>query len=948
MPGTLQILRSRQQRAKRHAGSHRLRTLAHVLAALFSFVAGMAVLGLALTFSNLATSLPPVQDLEGVFGPSGRETFRPARFYDRDEEHLLFEYLNPAAADRRWIYLDPTGPIDLPPYALQAMLIAQDEGFWSHPGYLPTQALSAISGYLLGTPIDWSSLTITEQLAQAQLAPLDVEGGNPGAVRVQVLLLASEITRRYPRQQILEWYLNSADFGQRAYGIDAAALTYFGKHASDLSLAESALLASIPGSPQANPVDAPEVATQNKLGVLRTMLLAGLISEKEADQAGAAQITLATQAQLLGNLAGFETYLTQRIERSFGRPLLGRSGLRIRTSLDWDLHQQAACTLESQINRLNGGEPGAVLPPQDGSNCLAAGLLTPVRPRDAGVDHAIEAGAVVITKPDTGELLSFLGQVSSPAPVAGLTSPFTALTAFAQGYSPASMLLDVSPIEAGSSSPGPAYQDHGPVRLRLALANQYQAALERLVDQVGVESVQRTLASFGFKDEPKELQTEDNRQMDTYLLDLANAYGVFANEGTLRGISVRDVSPGGHLEPVVVLMIEDGARRLIYQADPASQALVSAQLAYLMVDILSDEAARWPSVGKGSPLEVGRTAGVVASTSPGAGQAWTLGFTPEIVVGVMLQAQDELGTEALTALNGPAPVWHALIQYATRDLPPSAWNAPPGVSTLEVCDPSGLLPTPYCPSVVREVFLNGTEPTTADNLFQPFLVNRETGKLATLDTAPDLVEEQVFMVVPPGAEAWAEQSGIARPPEEYDTLRAGEIDPAVNIRTPGPFTFVRGVVRITGSAEAESMERFRVQYGRGLNPTSWVQVGEDETRPVGGGQLATWDTSGLSGLYTLQLVVVEDSGRLRTAAVQVTVDNEAPTAEITLPGPGQVIVGTVDDSLVLQADVADDVRGGPGGVLRRRPGGWDLDGCTLFARVESVPERRAHGGSRGV
>jgi hypothetical protein len=102
------------------------------------------------------------------------------------------------------------------------------------------------------------------------------------------------------------------------------------------------------------------------------------------------------------------------------------------------------------------------------------------------------------------------------------------------------------------------------------------------------------------------------------------------------------------------------------------------------------------------------------------------------------------------------------------------------------------------------------------------------------------------------------------------------------------------------------MERFRVQYGRGLNPTSWVQVGEDATRPVRGGLLATWDTSGLSGLYTLQLVVVEDSGRLRTAAVQVTVDNETPTAEVTLPRPGQVIVGTLDDSIVLQADVADE------------------------------------------
>jgi len=875
---------------------------------LISFLAGLAVLGLALTFANLAAALPPVHDLERSFGPSGREAFRPVRFYDRDQGQLLFEWLHPSASSRRWIYLDPEGPIDLPSYSLQAILIAQDQGFWSHPGYLPAQALAAITDYLFGSQGDAANMTITERLAQAQLAPLYSGGENPGAARVQTVLLAAEITRRYPREQILEWYLNSADFGNQAYGIDAAALVYFDKHASDLTLAESTMLASIPLAPELNPVDQPDAATQIQTDVLEAMAAAGLISHLEARRASEAQLVFASPAEAaVTSLDSFEAYITQYIEGSFGRSLLGRSGLRVQTSLDLDLHRQALCTLESQVNRLNGGEPGAIISLADGSGCLAVGLLTPIRPKDAGVDHAIQSGAVVILDPQTGELLSLIGPGTSPKPATGLEAPFTALTAFAQGYTPASMLLDVPLQGSNPVSQLPGYGEHGPVRLRIALANQYQAALDRLIDQVGLESVRRTVASFGFQNQKPSLTgVEDGLDLDSNLLELVHAYSVFASEGQLHGTRGGIESLDGQLEPVVILQIEDGNQRLIYQADPGSQSLVSAQLAYLMVDILSDESARWPSVGKGSPLEVGRPAGVVASMSPETGQAWTLGFTPGVVIGVWFESQSPAAAETLTAMNGPAPVWHALLQYATRDHPPASWRIPPGVSSLEVCDPSGLLPTLYCPNVVREVFLNGTEPTTFDNLFQPFLVNRETGKLATLNTPPDLVEEQVFMVVPPEAAEWANEAGIARPPEEYDTLRAEEPDPQVNISAPESFTFLRGIVRITGHAEPEGMERFRVQYGRGLNPTSWVQIGQDENRPVRGGLLATWDTSALSGLYTIQLVVVDGTGRLRTDAVQVTVDNSAPAAVITLPEAGQLIVGDITESTVLQVDASDE------------------------------------------
>ncbi|MEJ2011555.1 MAG: transglycosylase domain-containing protein [Anaerolineales bacterium] len=254
-----QVLRFRRKRRTRVEGRRRWGVFGLIAAGAITLAAGFVAIALALTLSDLAASLPPVDDLARIFGAPGREAFRPARFYDRTGEALLFEFSNPAAETRRWIYLEPDGPIDLPAHAVQALLIALDADFWSHPGYHRSDAVGSIADYLFAPRSQDGSPTLTQRLAVAQLAPLEMNDG-VAAARVQAILLAAEITRRYPREQILEWYLNSADFGHQAFGIDSAALVYFGKHASDLSLAESAMLASIPLDPSRNPLDQPAEA----------------------------------------------------------------------------------------------------------------------------------------------------------------------------------------------------------------------------------------------------------------------------------------------------------------------------------------------------------------------------------------------------------------------------------------------------------------------------------------------------------------------------------------------------------------------------------------------------------------------------------------------------------------------------------------------------------------
>ena len=194
------------------------------------------------------------------------------------------------------------------------------------------------------------------------------------------------------------------------------------------------------------------------------------------------------------------------------------------------------------------------------------------------------------------------------------------------------------------------------------------------------------------------------------------------------------------------------------------------------------------------------------------------------------------------------------------------------VSIINVCDPSGMLPTTDCPNLVSEVFLNGNEPIQADTMYRKYAVNRETGLLATVFTLPQLIEEHVYLVVPPDARSWAEGTGLEIPPSNYDVIQPPPLDENVNITGPDLFSEVSGEVQIEGTAAGDSFVSYRVLVGQGLNPQEWIQVAESN-EPVTNNVLAEWNTDALSGLYAIQLQVVRDDQRVDTAIIQVTVKN---------------------------------------------------------------------------
>jgi hypothetical protein len=249
----------------------------------------------------------------------------------------------------------------------------------------------------------------------------------------------------------------------------------------------------------------------------------------------------------------------------------------------------------------------------------------------------------------------------------------------------------------------------------------------------------------------------------------------------------------------------------------------------------------------------------------------------------------------------------------TLRLPPQGWTAPPNIVKAKVCVPSGLLPTAYCQQTRAEIFAQGTEPSAPDNVWLPVAINRDTGKRATACTPPDQVEQKFFEILPPEAADWVRSAGLPQPPSEYDSfagdcLQTGD----ATIGAPQPFAYVHGSVDISGTAKGDNFAFFRVQFGQGLYPQTWTQIQGDRADQIDQGVLQSWDTTGLDGLYSVQLVVVKNdpSGGpyiFDTSTIQVTVDNQPPTARLITPADGASFSQTQDDSVVIEPQVQDNL-----------------------------------------
>jgi len=923
-------LRTRRKEAAR-GGTNRIARIGcsalAVLAALFVAIPAAGVGAVAGVYMYFAQDLPDPSEIEAQFSAQSsidQQYFETTKIYDRTGKTLLYEVIDPNAGDRQWV-----GLMEISPYLINATIALEDHSFYTNIGVDPRGIARAFWLNLQGQQVQGGS-SITQQLIKNTLIPVEERDKPLYERKIKEAILSIELTRRYPghegKDRILEWYLNTNYYSQQAYGIQAAAHVYFNKDAKDLNLAEASMLAAIPQSPGMDPIMNETEAKRRQEVTLDSMADEGYITRIEANEAMRVKLTYHGVQQRFGTIIAphYAIYAKQALEdlmvtlygQEQGLDMVNRSGLRVITALDLDLNNEALNIARRKVQELV----------------------------DAG--RNVTNACVVMVRPNTGEILAMIGSLDywSEEKRKGedgneyyLQGPFNSctgerqpgssfkpvayVTGLAQGLTAATVAPDIPTVfSQGPDVPGysPENYDrkyHGPQRLRLALARSYNIPAVWVTQQVGVDAVIRTAHRMGI--------TTLNRGLDYYglaltlgggevkPLDMAVAYSVFMNGGYMAGQPVPETNlRRGYreLDPVAILRIEDSQGKILYEyRQPETRQVLSPQLAWLMTSILSDNQARYAVFGHPNQLELDRPAAVKTGTTNDYRDNWTIGGTPQIVASVWVGNNDNQEMRGVSGVAGAAPIWHDVMTYYLKDKPVVTWDRPPGLVDKYVCTDSGLLATQYCPTAI-ETFIEGTEPQASDTWYQPFLINRETGKLATVYTPPELVEEKIFEVFPPEYADWLKTTEIEQPPMEYDNIGvSGQCAGEVAICNPQPFGYVRGLVTINGNARGDGFAFYRLAFGPGLNPQSWQQIGPDHGEQVDNNVLEMWDTTGLSGLYSLQLTMVRGDQSFQPVTIQVSVDNDNPTIKLIKPLSGESYSARYDEWVTFQAEANDNI-----------------------------------------
>lgn len=644
----------------------------------------LAMAGLALW---LLPDLPDINRLtEGLKRPS-------ARIFDRHGV-LLYEILPPEQGRNT-----PVALSDIPTHCRAAVIATEDANFYAHSGVDIVGIARAVWINLRGG--DWvaGGSTITQQVAR--IVFLDATDRSAKR-KLQEMILAVRLETAYTKDEVLALYLNQAYFGNLAYGIEAAARAYFGKPTPELSLAECALLAGILQGPAIyDPLQDLPAAIERQGVALRLMTERGDITAAQAEQATAEVLSFAA-APFPIQAPHFVMAVWTQLTRDYPDRLY-RDGLDIHTTLDLNWQNTAQRVAEQQLASLNDT------------------TRTDRPPADA------DSAALVALDPYTGEILAMLGSPNYfDASISGAVNgalalrqpgstlkPFTYAAAMnptrADPWTAATLVNDVA--TAFTTRKGELYipanfgnVEHGLVTVREALASSYNIPAVLALEAIGVPEMVNLAARAGMT------SLWENPDLDlavtlgggeVRLLDLTQAYASFANGGY-------------RVEPVYITRVEVRGGEVLYQwsAPPLTERLIDPRVAWLITDMLSDDAAREPAFGRGSALSIGRPAAAKTGTTTDTRDNWVVGYTPSVVVGVWVGNPDNREMTGATGLTGAGPIWHHFLRQVLAGRPLESFPQPsPDMVRVTVCLTDGLRATPDCPSRRPEWFIAGTEPT---------------------------------------------------------------------------------------------------------------------------------------------------------------------------------------------------------------------------------------------
>ncbi len=816
---------------------------------LTTIIGAFVLLVLAASFSllgyaYLAQQLPSPEELK-----TRQYQFRTTSIYDRNG-NLLWEINDPNFGRRTDVPL-----YDISPDLRKATIATEDRNFYLNVGVDPIAVARAIYYNVTEGSIVSGASTITQQLARNVLLPPDERTEQSLKRKVKEAVLAVELSRQYSKNEILETYLNQIYYGNRAYGIEAASETYFGKHARDLSLAEAAMLAGLPQSPAVyDPYTNPDGAKARQRVVLNLMVEAGDITPAEADAAFAEELNFRDQ-NLSMAAPHFVTYVRSELERFYPADLIYQAGLRVETTLDQRLQSIAEEEVATQINAL--------------------------------ADRNVTNGALIAIDPKTGQILAMVGskdfrderisgQVNmaiTPRQPGSSIKPIVYLAAFEKGWTPATLIMDV-PVEYPDGAGGvykPTNYDlkfHGPVTVRTALANSYNIPAVKALEFVGIDSMKDMARRLGIT-----TFTRNDYGLalalgagEVPLLQMAGAYQAIDNQGIA-------------IKPYAIARVLDAQGRDITPPHAEPRRAIRADHAYLMTNILADNQARTPTFGPNSALVLSRPAAAKTGTTNDFRDNWVLGFTPDIVAGVWVGNADNSPMVGTTGLSGAGPIWHNFMERAHEGLPVRDFVRPENIVEIEICADSGTIPSEACPQRRTEIFAADQPPLGPEHdIHQLIDIDLNTGLRAN-EFCRANVETRYFRVFPPDGKQWALEHGIEQPPEAYCPSTA--ID--ARITSPADGTTVQGIVPIEGHAVAANFSHYRLDYGVGTGPEAFGELSGNVYQLVEGGLLGTFDSTQYpNGAYTIRLLVFDQTGGALESRVRILVDNPpTPTPTVT-------------------------------------------------------------------
>ena len=873
-----------------------------------SILGGFGVVGVAVAVASfgvyqyfaVARTLPSVEDLQ-----SRAAQFETTRILDR-EGNLLYEILDPQAGRRTYVPLS-----EISPYMVAAVIATEDSQFYSHPGFDPLALARAISQNLEAGEIASGASTITQQIARNLLLSPEERSQRTAIRKIREIMLAAEITRRYSKDQILELYLNQMYFGNLAYGVEAAAETYFNTSADRLTLSQASFLAGLLQAPSVYDIFTNREATlarhrQVLMLMVQTSNEQGCIYVSNSqhavcvppEEAGAAAAEIEGYAFNLPagemRFPHWVNFVRSELEAMYDPQTIYRSGFTVYTTLDPDLQRIAEEMVATQVGAL--------------------------------ADRHVTDGALVAIRPDTGEILAMVGSADynneeidgqvnmavRPRQPGSSIKPLTYAAAFAAGWTPATLIWDVPsqfPPSGDPSDTRPPYEPvnyderfHGPVTVRTALANSYNVPAVKTLDFIGIYDDPATPEEEGLVPFARRMGITTLTRPDyglsltlgggeVTLLDLTGAYAVFANGG-LR------------IPPVAITRIVDhtGAEVYAYEV-PAGDQVVRPEHAYLISSILSDNAARMPMFGPNSVLNLPFPVAAKTGTTNDFRDNWTLGYTPDLAVGVWVGNADWTPMQNTTGLTGAAPIWNQFMQTAIQRLTggfPTPFMAPPGIMERVICAVSGAEPSEWCPSHRSEIFAADQPPLpSTQDLWQRVWVDSWALELASGECADYAVERQGLDVTDPWARRWLEEDSQGR--EWLEHMDIAQDDLFFIPHTMCSASSPRPILALTAPHEGEALEtppieiigraaatgnfeRWELHHGGGNDPSGWDLIAEGSNPVPEEGRLTYWTPSRApNGAGTLRLVIFGDHGRRAETRIHIFLSLAAtPTPTPTL------------------------------------------------------------------